>query len=51
MVEAKVYVEGGGDRKDLKSKCREGFRKFFEKAGLTGRMPRIVTCGGRRSGY
>lgn len=47
----KVYVEGGGDRKDLTSRCREGFRKFFENAGLTGRMPRIVACGGRRSAY
>lgn len=51
MVTCKIYVEGGGDRKDLKSRCREGFRKFFEKAGLAGRMPRIIACGGRRSAY
>lgn len=42
-----IYVEGGGDRKDLKSKCREAFGKFFERAGFKGRMPVIVACGGR----
>jgi hypothetical protein len=47
----KIYVEGGGDRKDLKSKCREGFSNFFEKAGFKGRMPRIMACGGRKSTY
>ena len=40
-----IYVEGGGekkDAKDLKSKCRKGFQKFFEKAGLAKQMPAIV---------
>jgi len=50
-VSTRLYVEGGGDSKDLRSKCREGFRKFLEKAGLAGRMPRIVACGGRRNAY
>ena len=47
----KLYVEGGGDTRDLKSACRRGFARFVEKAGLKGRMPRIVPCGGRRSAY
>lgn len=41
----KIYVEGGGDSKELKTRCRRGFSNFFEKAGLKGRMPRVVACG------
>lgn len=47
----KVYVEGGGNTRALKSKCREGFREFFLKAGLKGRMPRIVASGPRKDAY
>ena len=47
----KLYVEGGGDSKDLKTRCRRGFRKFLQKAGLGGQMPRIVACGGREQAY
>lgn len=47
----KLYVEGGGDSKALRTACRKGFRKFIEKAGLRGRMPRIVACGGRRNAF
>lgn len=46
-----IYVEGGGDRKDLRAKCREGFTRFFEKAGFAGRMPGIVACGSRVDAY
>ena len=51
MVNMKIYVEGGGDRKDLKTKCRKGFSDFFRTAELKGRMPRIVASGGRQSAY
>ncbi len=51
MVSIKLYVEGGGDTRDLKSACREGFKTFIEKAGLSGMMPRIVACGGRDKAY
>jgi hypothetical protein len=47
----KVYVEGGGDSNQLRRQCRNGFREFFEKAGLKGRMPRVVACGSRRRAY
>ncbi len=47
----KLYVEGGGDSNSLHSRCREGFRRFLEKAGLEGQMPRIVACGSRQSAY
>jgi len=50
-VSVKLFVEGGGDSKELHSRCREAFRKLLEKAGFTGRMPRIVACGGRRTAY
>ena len=47
MTNIKLYVEGGGDSKELHSRCREGFRKLLEKSGFAGRMPRIVAGGGR----
>ncbi len=46
-----VYVEGGGETKALRTECRRGFSKFFEKAGLKGSMPRISACGGRQQAY
>ena len=47
----KVYVEGGGDGRELRARCRRGFSSFFEKAGLVGRMPQVIACGGRQSAY
>jgi len=47
----RLYVEGGGDAALLKSACREGFSKFLSKAGLSGRMPRVVACGSRADAY
>ena len=51
MVSATVYLEGGGDSKEGKIRCREGFRRLFENCGLAGRMPKLVACGGRDSAY
>ena len=48
---AYLYVEGGGDTKDLHSRCREGFRRLLERCGFAGRMPRIVACGSRGAAY
>jgi hypothetical protein len=51
-VKVKIYVEGGGDHnKSLQTQCREGFRRFFKKAGLENRMPGVVACGGRSRTY
>jgi hypothetical protein len=50
-VKVKVYVEGGGDSKELQARCREGFRKLVERAGFTKPMPAFVACGGRASAY
>lgn len=51
MTEVKIYIEGGGNSKEERSRCREGFRKLIEKAGFTGRAPRTVACGGRNEAF
>lgn len=49
---AKIYLEGGGDSKDLHILCRQGgFRQLMESAGFSGKMPRLVSCGGRDAVY
>ena len=51
-MNVRVYVEGGGDHnKALQTECRKGFSEFLQRAGLAGRMPRIVACGGRSRAY
>jgi hypothetical protein len=51
MVVLRIYVEGGGQRKGLRSECREGFTKFIRNAGLGGMMPRIIACGPRNDAF
>lgn len=46
-MSAKIYIEGGGNSKELHARCREGFRKLIEKIAPSGKMPRLVACGGR----
>jgi Domain of unknown function (DUF4276) len=50
-VSIRLYVEGGGDSKALRGACPKGFRMFLERAGIAGRLPRIVACGGRQDAY
>jgi len=50
-VTRRLYVEGGGDSKALRRTCARGFRKFLERAGIEGRLPRIVACGSRDNTY
>ncbi len=51
-MSARIYIEGGGDdSKELKIRCREGFRRLLEKCSLKARMPRLVACGGRDSTF
>lgn len=51
-MNVRVYVAGGGDHnKALDTACRRGFSEFFRKAGLAGRMPRVIGCGGRDRVY
>lgn len=50
-MSARIYIEGGGDSKELRARCREGFRRLLERCGFSGRMPRLVACGGRASAF
>ncbi len=47
LVTVHVYVEGGGERDDLLTDCRRSFHKFFESAGLKGKLPAVKPHGGR----
>lgn len=49
-MSAHLYIEGGESKED-QIRCREGFRKLIEKAGFSGRMPRLSACGGRGSAF
>lgn len=51
MVSARIYLEGGGDTKEGRARCREGFRKLMENCGFAGRMPRLVACGSRTAAF
>ncbi|HTU18222.1 MAG TPA: DUF4276 family protein [Gemmataceae bacterium] len=46
-----IYLEGGGDSRDLQSRCQMGFRKLLERCGYMGRMPKLVACGGRSAAF
>ena len=46
-----IYAEGGGKQKPLRAACRQGFSRFFRKAGFAQRMPAVVACGSRRQAY
>lgn len=49
-MSAHLYIEGGESKED-QIRCRENFRKLLERAGLSGRMPRLSACGGRGSTF
>lgn len=51
MVTIRIYIEGGGDGKDLDIRFREAWTKFFKAAGLAGRMPRPVRGKGRTNTF
>jgi Domain of unknown function (DUF4276) len=46
-----IYLEGGGDSKEIQSRCREGFRKLLESCGFKGKMPRLFASGGREAAF
>jgi len=51
VVKAVIYLEGGGESKELNSRCREGFHKLLEKNGFKEKMPRLKACGSRDSAF
>ena len=50
-MRACIYIEGGGDSKELRARCREGFRRLLENSGFKGKMPRLVACGSREAAF
>ncbi len=46
MVTATLYIEGGGERRELGARFREGWNEFFKSAGV-GNKTKIVRSGGR----
>src|SRR5437764_12930122 len=51
LVSSTIYLEGGGDSRDLQIRCREGFRKLLERCDYAGRLPKLVACGGRGAAF
>ena len=50
-MSATIYIEGGGDSKELHTRCREAFHKLLSRCGFSGRMPQLVACGRRETAY
>ncbi len=48
-MKLKIYVEGGGETKNLKTHCRKGFRSFFQQAGIENFT--VTACGSRQTAY
>ena len=46
-----LYVEGGGDYKDLQSECRRGFTKLLTNMGFKGRLPKVRASGPRNDAF
>lgn len=46
----KLFVEGGGNTSDLKEACRQAFREFVLKSGVSNK-PKIIACGGRDAAF
>lgn len=46
-MSVKLYVEGGGEGHLLDTLFRQGWKRFFEAAGLAGKMPSVVRGQGR----
>lgn len=51
MTGRTILIEGGGDSKELHTRCREAFSGLLKRCGCAGRMPRLVACGGREAAY
>ena len=50
-MKVKIYVEGAGQTDLRRHECRLAFSLFFEAAGLKGKRPHTVPCGGRGHAY
>ena len=50
-MSAILYIEGGGDNRRLGAQFRKGWNAFFTRAGLGGRMPRVIRGGSRQETF
>jgi hypothetical protein len=50
-VTARIYIEGGGNSKELHTRCQEGFSRLLNLCGFQGKMPRLVACGSRNEAF
>jgi hypothetical protein len=50
-VNARLFIEGGGDTKKLRIECRQAFNTFLRSCGFQGRMPRLTACGSRNAAF
>jgi hypothetical protein len=50
-VSAHLYIEGGGNSKEEKIRCRDAFANLLKSQGIGGRMPRLKACGGRGAAF
>ena len=55
VKEIRIYIEGGGDKKDTKARIREGFSGFLKDLVQIARSKRIkwqiIICGTRNSAF
>ena len=49
-MSARIYAEGGGS-KSVDIELRKGFKRFWERCGFQGRLPRMFPSGGRGEAY
>lgn len=50
-VGLQIFVEGGGKGDESLIDCRKAFNRLIERAGFSGRMPRVIACGSRRQAF
>ena len=50
MVTAKLYIEGGGEGRELEIRFRKGWQTFFDAAGVGGQT-KVVRGGGRQQTF
>ena len=50
-MSAHLYIEGGGNSKEEKIRCREAFTTLLKNQGFSGRLPRLTACGGRGAAF
>jgi hypothetical protein len=51
VVAIRIFVEGGGDRKDLQTRCRDGFRNLLDRVVQRRGQLRVIACGSRDAAF